>query len=60
MKKEIGKWLMDVAKYMVTAILLSSIFSDLQNTWMYVGIILSIIGIFALGLWFIKDKRKEE
>ena len=51
--------MMDVAKYMVTAILLSSIFSDLQNTWMYVGIILSIICIFALGLWFIHDKKEE-
>ena len=30
-KKEFGKWLMDIAKYMVTALLLSTIFSDMQE-----------------------------
>ena len=31
MKTEFGKWLMDIAKYMVTALLLSTIFSDMDN-----------------------------
>lgn len=30
MKHEFGKWLMDVAKYLVTAVLLASVFSDIQ------------------------------
>ena len=33
MKKELGKWLMDIAKYIVTALLLSSVFGDMQNPW---------------------------
>ncbi len=30
-KREFGKWLMDVAKYMVTALFLSAIFEDLKG-----------------------------
>lgn len=31
MLKELGKWLMDVAKYMATAILLSSLFTSFNG-----------------------------
>jgi len=30
-KKKMGEWLMDVAKYMLTAVLISSIFKDIDN-----------------------------
>ncbi|WP_317192929.1 DUF6722 family protein, partial [Paraprevotella clara] len=30
-RKELGKWLMDIAKYWVTAVLLSSIITDMGN-----------------------------
>ena len=45
MKKEFGKWLLDIAKYMVTALLLSTIFADLQEP-----IILYIVAIFSFVL----------
>ena len=32
MKKEFGKWLMDVAKYLATAVLISSVFNDLGES----------------------------
>jgi hypothetical protein len=41
-KKEFGKWLMDIAKYMVTALLLSTIFADMAEP-----IILWIVVIFS-------------
>ena len=31
MRKELGKWLMDITKYMTTAILLSSIFNGIEE-----------------------------
>lgn len=31
MKREMGKWLMDVAKYMFTALLISTIFADMED-----------------------------
>ena len=36
MRKELGKWLMDIAKYMTTAILLSSIFNGIEEWAWYV------------------------
>jgi len=30
-KKKTGEWLMDVSKYMITAVLISSFFKDLEN-----------------------------
>ena len=46
MKEELGKWLMDIAKYMATALLLSSAFGDMGNPW----IIASVITATALTL----------
>lgn len=48
MKKEFGKWLMDIAKYITTAVILTSIFGDVQQKWIiYAGGVL-VVG-FTLG-----------
>lgn len=60
MKKEFGKWLMDIAKYIVTALLLSSVFGDMQNPWIVICVILSAAITLTAGLFLIKDKTKEE
>lgn len=47
---------MDIAKYMVTAILLSSIFSDISSSFvMYFAIITALLTLFW-GLWLIGDE----
>ncbi|MBQ2674282.1 MAG: hypothetical protein IJG07_06330 [Prevotella sp.] len=57
MKKEFGKWLMDIAKYMVTALLLSTIFADMQEPIIvYVVVILSII-VLIIGLALVSDEK---
>ena len=61
MKKELGKWLMDIAKYITTAVVLSSIFGDVQEKWViYVGGSLSIVVTLLAGLWLVKDNKKGE
>ena len=35
MKKEIGKWFMDVAKYIATAVLLTQIFGGMADSLSY-------------------------
>lgn len=61
MKKELGKWLMDIAKYITTAVVLSSIFGDVQEKWViYVGGSLSIVVTLLAGLWLVKDKKEGE
>lgn len=61
MKKEFGKWLMDIAKYLATAVLLTSFFNDLKEEWvMYATVTAAIIITLGWGLWFIRDKKKGE
>ena len=61
MKKELGKWLMDIAKYITTAVVLSSIFGDVQEEWIiYLGGSLAVLITLLAGLWLVKDKKKGE
>lgn len=60
MKKELGKWLMDIAKYITTAVVLSSIFGDVQEKWViYVGGSLAIVVTLLAGLWLVKDEKQK-
>jgi len=59
MRKELGKWLMDIAKYITTAVVLSSIFGNVQEKWIiYLGGSLAIIVTLLAGLWLVRDKKK--
>lgn len=60
MNKELGKWLMDIAKYMVTALLLSSVFGDMDNVWTITAVIIATIATLVIGLWLIKDRKLKE
>jgi uncharacterized membrane protein len=64
MKKEFGKWLMDIAKYIVTAIILSSFFNTMEDrkTIYILAVIIAVI-VVILGLYLqkespIKKKRR--
>ena len=59
MKTEFGKWLMDIAKYMVTALLLSTIFADINEPIIiYIVVILSVI-VLGLGLYWVNEGHKD-
>lgn len=61
MKKELGKWLMDIAKYITTAVVLTSIFGDVEERWViYIGGSLAVIITLFAGLWLVRDKKKGE
>lgn len=61
MKKEFGKWLMDIAKYVTTAVLLSSIFANIVRTWsLLLFAVICIVLTLALGLWLVRDKKEGE
>lgn len=57
MKKEFGKWLMDIAKYMVTALLLSSVFGDIGQTSVFVCVIAASAITLGWGLYLVKDNK---
>jgi len=58
MRKEFGKWLMDVAKYIATAVILSTIFSDMQGTSLFIisfgGVLLALLW----GLYLVREPAK--
>lgn len=59
MRKEFGKWLMDIAKYITTAVILTSIFGDIEQKWIiYIGGIISILLTLSIGLWLVRDTKK--
>lgn len=61
MRKELGKWLMDIAKYITTAVVLTSIFGDVQEKWIiYLGGSLAIVITLLAGLWLVNDKKKDD
>ena len=60
MRKELGKWLMDIAKYITTAVVLSSIFGDVQEKWViYTGGSLAIVVTLLAGLWLVREEKKK-
>ena len=61
MKKEFGKWLMDIAKYLTTAVLLSSVFNDIKEPWViYLVVSVAIVLTLLTGLLLVKDKKEEK
>lgn len=61
-KEKIGDWLMDIAKYMFTALVLSSILADMTNPWVFVIVVVFATLIFFEGVRLVKmdinDKKK--
>lgn len=57
MKKELGKWLMDIAKYMVTALLLSSVFGDMNQVGIYASVIIATAITLGWGLYLVRDEK---
>ena len=58
MEKELGKWLMDITKYITTAVILTSIFGEIEQKWIiYVGGTVSILLTLGICLWLVRDKK---
>jgi len=61
-KKKIGEWLLDVAKYMLTAVLISTAFKDFENKLaIYAICVILTIFIFYIGIsMFDKNTTKKK
>ena len=60
MRKELGKWLMDIAKYMVTALLLSSTFGEMTNQLILACVIVASAATLGAGLWLVRNTNRKE
>lgn len=60
-REEIGKWLMDVAKYVATAVLITSFLGEFEEKWVvYLLGGLAVIVFLGMGLWFIAKTNQEK
>ncbi len=57
---EFGKWLMDVAKYMLTALLLASFLGDMNTPGMVAIAIIIMLVMLGLGLWFVHHNGPDD
>jgi len=58
MKKEIGRWFMDIAKYVATGVLISSFLGGFEQKWLMYSVgILTVVFCLFLGLYFIKNQK---
>lgn len=53
MKEKLGDWLLDVAKYLLTAVAISTMFSQLSQPMILITATLSAAAVLALGLYLI-------
>ncbi len=60
-KKEIGKWFLDIAKYVTTAVVLTTIFSSVSNQGIIlIGGVATVSISMAVGIWLIKPEAKKQ
>lgn len=56
MRKEFGKWLMDIAKYIATAVILSSVFGEVEPLLLYIGDTIAVLSTLTVGLFLVSDR----
>ena len=50
---------MDIAKYVTTAVVISTIFSNVTHKWVVIlSGLLTIVVTLGIGLWLIRDKEE--
>lgn len=55
MKEKLGSWFLDIAKYILTGVILSTFLGGFSEKWLvYLSGGICVIVTFAVGLWFLK------
>lgn len=62
MRKKLGKWFLDIAKYMTIAVLLISLFNGVNEwVWYVYGlVVLAVLVTLLTGLTLLKDKKEDK
>ncbi len=60
LKQEFGKWFLDVAKYVLTAMLLTSLFSELTQPIVVLSTAAILVLTFSIGFTLMKKGKEEE
>lgn len=55
MGKEFGKWLMDIAKYITTAVIISAVFGETEGWTLYCGASIAVVVSLLCGLALVSN-----
>ena len=59
-RDELGKAIIDIAKYVITAVVVSSFFKSFNDTWIvYILGLLTAGVMFAIGFWLLNSGEDE-
>lgn len=58
--KELGKWLMDIAKFMATALLLSTIFADMSDPITIYSVLILTLVVLIIGVILIYNGEEND
>ena len=58
---ELGKWMFDIGKYIITVVILSTIFTNIDSGYWYLYLTALLLTFVALGLgiWLMNFGRKQ-
>lgn len=59
-KQEFGKWFLDVAKYVLTAMLLTTMIDGMSQEWIVVGSIIIMVLCLGFGALLMRKGKEEE
>lgn len=60
MDLELGKWLLDVAKYMLTALLFANFFGDMSSEGTIIVVVMLMLALLGMGLWLVHKFGNDE
>ena len=60
MKKIFAAWLMDIAKYVVTALVISTALTDLVSGWLFYAASLGLVTVIVLAGFILYKKADKE
>jgi len=58
MKKELGKWILDVTKYVTTVGLIAPFLAKVESIWWYISLFVLVLIFVILGLYLTKEDVK--
>ena len=59
MKEELGKWLMDISKYIITAVLITALLGNIENTILMIALATVVaITTLVIGLALVNNSNR--
>ena len=60
MKKKIGEWLLDVAKYILTVLFLSSLIKDMDKPFIVGTVTIGFLTTLIVGFYLVSDTKPKK